>query len=157
MHRSSIKEGLTLYDSSLNDSERNWVRNSRLFHIITWVLNAIVIAYLSFKIYEKFESIFMGYIVFSVFALLSSIIYARAYKYWYGHNVLIYFILFIFIIINFILLGAAVIAEFFHADAYDKYKSSHDKWWKIALTIGFFFIPFLHSLAIIYLYAVRGQ
>lgn len=157
MHRGSIREGLTLYDSSLSENERVWVRRSRLFHIITWVLNLITLIYLGYRIYERFESIFMGYLVFSIFAMIASMIYARCYKAWFGHNILIYFILFIFIIINFVLLGAAVVAEFIHADAYDRYRNSHDKWWKIALTIGFFFIPVLHSIALIYLYSVRKQ
>ena len=157
MHRSSIHEGLTLYDSSLLEKEAGWVRTSRFFHIFTWLLNVIVIIYLIYKITNDFESVFMGYIVFSVFALIASIIYARRYKSWYAHNILIYFILIIFIFVNFILFGAAIVAELIPAEAYENYREPNHTWWKVILTLCFFFVPVLHSLSIIYLFSVRKQ
>ncbi|CAI2380585.1 unnamed protein product [Moneuplotes crassus] len=155
MHRSSIYEGLTLYDSGLSEGEAKWVRNSRLYHIICWFLNLLMVLCLAYIIWEKFESVFMGYIVFSCFALTASIIYARRYKSWYGHNILIYFILGIFIVINFILFGVIIMAELYPLEAAKEYRQTQDTWYNISLTLLFFFIPVLHSLAIVYLFSVR--
>ena len=155
MHRVSLQENLTLYDSSLTDEERSRIRTAKVIHLITWVMDILVILYLIYIIVDRFESVFMGYIVFSVFALVASILYARRYKSWYGHNILIYFILLIFIIVNFMIFIAAIFAEFYPSEYYGRLRRGHDEWWQVAETLAFFFVPILHSLALIYLYAVR--
>ncbi|CAI2380399.1 unnamed protein product [Moneuplotes crassus] len=116
-----------------------------------------MVVYLAYFVFRKFESVFMGYIIFSCFALIASLIYARRYKSWYGHNILVYFILIVFIIINFILFGIAIIAEFWPLETSSGYRRAHDWWYEIAFTLLFFFIPVLHSMAIIYLFSVRKQ
>ena len=107
MHRPPINEGLTLYDSSMTDFERNTVRFAQRYHIVTWFLNILVVGYIIYVIVNDFESVFMGYVIFSIFALIASYLYGTRYKSWYGHNILIFFILFIFVIVNFMIFAAA--------------------------------------------------
>ena len=109
MHRSSINEGLTLYDSKMTESEKKTIRFAQKFHLVTWILNLLVVGYIIFILAfsSKFESVFMGYVIFSIFALIASILFAYKYKSWFGHNILIYFILLMFIIVNFIIFAAA--------------------------------------------------
>lgn len=157
MHRASINEGLTLYDSSMNEGERQTIRFAQKYHIVTWFLNILVVGYIIYVIVNDFESVFMGYVIFSIFALIASILYGTRYKSWYGHNILIYFILFIFVIVNIMIFAAAWIAEFVPGDQYGGAKRKHSTWWQTALTLLFFFQAVLHALSIILLVAVRRR
>ena len=145
MHRVS-NEGLTMYDSSLTEQQKQRIRGILTFHLITWVLNVGVVAYLSYFLFNKFESVFMGYTVFSVFSLLASIAYARRYKSWYGRNILVYFILFIFIIVNFVLFFAVGAAHFLPQEQFQKFRRGKDEWYIVGLRLLLFFIPVVHSL-----------
>lgn len=157
MHRPSINEGLTLYDSCMNDTERRTIRFAQKYHLFTWVLNWFVVGYIIYIIIKDFESVFMGYVIFSVFALLASILYGYKYKSWLGHNILIYFILFVFIIINFIIFAAAWVAEFMPHDEHGSFGRGKHTALQTTLTILFFIIPLLHSLSIILLFSVRRR
>lgn len=146
MHRTSLKEGLTLYDSSMTEDERETVRRANLVHLITWVMNLLVLFYLIYKLIMEFESIFMGYVIFSCFALLVSLAYARRYKSWYGHNILVYFILFVFIVINILMFSITILAEVMPLEQYKRFRKGHLHWGLALGTILFFFVPVLHSV-----------
>lgn len=156
MHsRSSIREGLTLYDSNMKDDERKTVRTAQRIHLVTWIMNVLIIWYLIYRLAMEFESIFMGYVMYSCFALIASILYARRYKSWYAHNILIYFILFVFIVINIMMLWVTILAEFFPLEQYSRFRKGNIHWGMTVATIVFFSIPVIHSLAIIYLFSAR--
>jgi len=82
-------------------------------------------------------------------------LFARKYRSWYGRAILIYFIIFIYIIINFILYFAVLAAHFLPGEQFDRFRRGNTEWWRMSIRIAFFFIPVLHSIAIIYLYSVR--
>lgn len=157
MHRSSLNEGLALYDSSLTEEERITIRTAQTYHLLSWLCNFIVIGYVIYRLATEFDSFFMGYVCFSVFALLASIAYWKRYKTWYGRNILIYFILLLFILISFALFALIVTVEFVPIKELQRFRKGHEHWTHITMRISFFFIPVVHSFFIIYLIYVRKK
>lgn len=152
MHKSHLQEDLTRYDSSLTEEERISVRTARKYHLVTWVFNLLAVLFLTYKIILEFHSFFVGYVLFSTFSLVTSILYARRYKTWYGDNILVYFILLVHIVTSFSMFTLIFLVEFVPLKQLKDLKNgAHSTLASSIFRCVFFLIPLTHSFAIIYL------
>jgi len=148
---------LTLYDDRLTDDERNSIRKSRNLLLFFWFLNLLVVIYIAYRLISQYESFFVGYVLFSIIALLASLLYAVRYNTWYGHNILIGFILILFILTSIVFFALIIIVEYFPIKELEHLKRGHDHWLYSVLTVISFLIPVLHSLMIICLWWQRSS
>lgn len=146
---------LTMYDDRLTEDERKALTNSRILLLVFWVLNVFAVIYLSYRLFYQYESFFVGYVVFSVIALVASLLYACKYNAWYGNNILIGFILVLFVLVSIVFFVFIIIVEFVPIKEIQHLKRGHGHWAYSALTVALFFIPLVHSLLILCLWWQR--
>ena len=148
---------LTLHDDQLTDSERKSIGASRNLLLFFWVLNLLVVIYIAYRLTIQYESFFVGYVLFSVIALIASLVYAVRYNTWYGNNILVGFILLLFILAAIFFFVFIMIVEYAPIAELEHLKRGHDNWLEEALTIITFLVPLLHALMIICLWWQRSS
>lgn len=126
------------------------IKNLLLFF---WVLNLILLIYVAYRLWQRFEPFLVVYLIFSIIALAWSLLYWL--NSWLGNNILAGFILVLFIIISTLLFLFALCVELLPIKALKQFKSSNSNWFYSILTILAFLIPFLHSVMIIVLWWKR--
>lgn len=146
---------LTLFDDRLTDDERKAITHSRILLLVFWVLNVFVVIYLSYRLFYQYESFFVGYVVFSVIALLASLLYACKYNAWYGNNILIFVVLLIFVLLSIVFFIFIAVVEFAPIKEIQHLRRGHGNWVYSALTVALFFIPLVHGLLIVCLWWQR--
>ena len=148
---------LTLHDEQLTDAERSSISMSRTLLLFFWFLNLLVVIYIAYRLTVQYEVFFVGYVIFSVIALLASLVYAIRYNTWYGNNILIGFILLLFILAAIFFFIFIMTVEYAPIAELEHFKRGHENWVEEALTIITFLVPLLHALMIICLWWQRSS
>lgn len=147
---------LTLHDDQLTDDERKAIKNSRSLLLFFWFLNVLVVIYIAYRLTTQYESFFVGYAMFTIIALVASILYALKYNAWYGNNILIGFILLVFVLSAFVFFVFIIVVEYAPIKQLEDLKRGHENWLFAVLTIVTFLVPLLHAMMIICLWWQRS-